>query len=76
MLKRVISGSRRITTACSSSSVQHSLRFDMTALTRSSRREAVSRASMVFSKVGGSSLVAMASTLRSASAMASLTAGS
>ena len=76
MLKRVISGSSFITTACSSSLVQHSLRFIMMALMRSSRREAHSKASTVFSKVGLSGLVAMASTLRSASAMAARMAGS
>ena len=76
MLKRVIRGSSFITVACSSSLVQHSLRFSMMALMRSSRCEALSSASTVFSKVGASSDVAMASTLRSASAMAADTAAS
>ena len=74
--KRVISGSIRITTSCSSSLVQHSFRFIITALTRSSRREAHSSASTVFSKVGSSGFVAMASMLRSASAIAARIAGS
>ena len=76
ILKRVISGSSLIVTACSSSVVQHSLRLSMMALTRSSRRDADSRASTVFSKVGSALLHATASTLRSASAMAARTAGS
>ena len=75
MPNRVISGSSCITVACSSSLVQHSLRFVMMAAMRLSRRSALSRASTVFSNVGSPGSLAMASTAASASAMAWRMAG-